>query len=287
MIYHPNITVITVCYNVENEIKDTMLSILKQTYDNIEYLIIDGDSKDKTVLNAKEVIAQYPSKDIKLSSEPDKGIYDAMNKGIKIATGEWLLFMNAGDKFLSDNTLEEFSNYLSTDIDILRGNILRIYDKFKAKSQGITVQDPTLMDMISGGFHHQACLIRRQLFTDYGLYSTKYKLCSDWIFFFDCIVLHHVKSKYVDYTVSAFRMDGASSNNTRKYENESRAYLVSLYGKEIVDCLNELKFFRRYGIFRKLYKAYNRLRNGLSPKTYSRLLNTKRVINSALGRQVH
>lgn len=281
------ITIVTVCYNVENEIKDTILSTLNQTYDNIEYLIIDGGSKDKTVANAKKVIEQYPTRIVKLSSEPDNGIYDAMNKGIKRSTGEWLLFMNAGDKFLSDNTLEEFSRFLSPEIDILRGNILRIYDKFKAKSQGITVQNPTLMDMISGGFHHQACLIRRKLFLDYGLYSTEYKLCSDWIFFFNCIVLHHVKSKYVDYTVTAFRMDGASSNNTRKYESESKAYLVSLYGEEIVDCLNELKFFRRYRLFRWLYTKYNKMRTNLSPKAYSRLLNAKRIINSALGRKVH
>lgn len=281
------ISVITVCYNAEKYIEKTMLSVLNQSYPDIEYIIIDGASKDHTVDIAKQISSQYPQRDIRVFSEPDKGIYDAMNKGIKNAIGEWLIFMNAGDVFVSNNVLEDFCQYLSYDIDILRGNIIRIYDKFKAVSQGLTSQSPTLMDMISGSFHHQACLIRRKLFMKYGLYSTDYKLCSDWKFFFDCVVLHHVKTKYVNYTVAAFRMDGASSNNTKKYENESRAYLISLYGEEIVDCLNELKFYRRCKVFRILYYAYDRFRNNLSPRTYSRLLNAKRVINSILGRKVH
>lgn len=281
------ITVITVCYNAGNDIAITMNSVLNQTLSSIEYLIIDGASKDNTVDIANKALSKYPGKHVKVFSGPDHGIYDAMNKGIKKATGEWLIFMNAGDVFVSDNVLEEFNRYLSDDIDILRGNIVRIYDKFKAVSQGIISQDPTLMDMISGSFHHQACLIRRALFMKYGLYSTDYRLCSDWKFFFDCVVLHHVKTKYVNYTVAAFRMDGASSNNTKKYENESRAYLVSLYGEEIVDCLNELKFYRRYKLFRILFDIYNKFRNNLNPQTYSRLLNAKRVINSFLGRKVH
>lgn len=281
------ISVITVCYNAAKDIGRTMHSVLNQTIPNIEYLIIDGGSKDNTVKEANQISLDYPNIEVKISSEPDHGIYDAMNKGIKKATGEWLIFMNAGDVFVSNNVLEEFNRYLSDDIDILRGNIVRIYDKFKAVSQGIISQDPTLMDMISGSFHHQACLIRRALFMKYGLYSTDYRLCSDWKFFFDCVVLHHVKTKYVNYTVAAFRMDGASSNNTKKYENESRAYLVSLYGEEIVDCLNELKFYRRYKLFRILFDIYNRFRNNLNPQTYSRLLNAKRVINSFLGRKVH
>lgn len=281
------ISVITVCYNAAKDIGRTMHSVLNQTIPNIEYLIIDGGSKDNTVKEANQISLDYPNIEVKISSEPDHGIYDAMNKGIKKATGEWLIFMNAGDVFVSNNVLEEFNSYLSDDIDILRGNIVRIYDKFKAVSQGIISQDPTLMDMISGSFHHQACLIRRALFMKYGLYSTDYRLCSDWKFFFDCVVLHHVKTKYVNYTVAAFRMDGASSNNTKKYENESRAYLVSLYGEEIVDCLNELKFYRRYKLFRILFDIYNKFRNNLNPQTYSRLLNAKRVINSFLGRKVH
>lgn len=277
------ISIITVCFNAANDLRKTIESVKNQTCKSLEYIVIDGGSRDDTlniIKGSNDVINFW-------ISEPDNGIYDAMNKGIKKATGEWLIFMNAGDVFVTDKVLEEFSEKLSDNIDILRGNIVRIYDKFKAVSQGITSQNPTLMDMISGSFHHQACLIRRKLFLNYGLYSTEYKLCSDWKFFFDCVVLHHVKTRYVNYTVAAFRMDGASSNNTQRYENESKAYLVSLYGEEIVDCLTELKFYRRYRVFRLLYSTYKKMKNGLSPKTYSKILNAKRIINSALGRKVH
>lgn len=277
------ISIITVCFNAANDLRKTIESVKNQTCKSLEYIVIDGGSRDDTlniIKGSNDVINFW-------ISEPDHGIYDAMNKGIRKATGEWLIFMNAGDVFVSNNVLEEFNRYLSDDIDILRGNIVRIYDKFKAVSQGITSQNPTLMDMISGSFHHQACLIRRKLFLNYGLYSTEYKLCSDWKFFFDCVVLHHVKTRYVNYTVAAFRMDGASSNNTQRYENESKAYLVSLYGDEIVGCLTELIFYRRYKVFRLLYSTYKKIKDGLSPRTYSKILNAKRIINSALGRKVH
>ncbi|MCH4183428.1 MAG: glycosyltransferase [Prevotella sp.] len=277
------ISIITVCFNAANDLRKTIESVKNQTCKSLEYIVIDGGSRDDTlniIKGSNDVINFW-------ISEPDNGIYDAMNKGIKKATGEWLIFMNAGDVFVTDKVLEEFSEKLSDNIDILRGNIVRIYDKFKAVSQGITSQNPTLMDMISGSFHHQACLIRRKLFLNYGLYSTEYKLCSDWKFFFDCVVLHHVKTRYVNYTVAAFRMDGASSNNTQRYENESKAYLVSLYGDEIVGCLTELIFYRRYKVFRLLYSTYKKIKDGLSPRTYSKILNAKRIINSALGRKVH
>lgn len=280
---HQRISVITVCFNAVNDLEKTLKSVRSQTYKNLEYIVIDGGSRDGTV----DLIKKASNCIDYWVSEPDGGIYDAMNKGIKKANGDWILFLNAGDVFVSDTVMEDFSNYLTDDIYILRGNIVRLYDKFKAVSQGITAQNPTLMDMISGSFHHQACLIRKVLFLQYGLYSTEYKLCSDWKFFFDCVALHHVKTKYVNYTVAAFKMDGASSNNTIRYEQESKAYLVSLYGKEVVDYLEELKFYRRFSIFSILYKIYNKTRNSLNAQTYSKLLNAKRIINSALGRKVH
>ena len=94
----PIISVITVCYNVASSIEKTMLSVLNQTYKNLEYIIIDGNSTDGTV----DIIKRYAERLTFWISEPDNGIYDAMNKGIVKATGEFLIFMNAGDQFLND-----------------------------------------------------------------------------------------------------------------------------------------------------------------------------------------
>ena len=99
----PLISLITVCFNAEGLINDTLQSAINQTYKNIELVIIDGGSKDNTVAEVKK----YETYIGTLISEPDKGIYDAMNKGIKAAKGEWFYFLNAGDAFYNDTVLED------------------------------------------------------------------------------------------------------------------------------------------------------------------------------------
>ena len=96
------ITIVTVCFNAEEILEQTMLSVLNQTYSDIEYLLIDGGSKDGTL----DIIKKYSDR-VRWISEPDKGIYDAMNKAIKMASGEWINFMNAGDFFASTDVLEK------------------------------------------------------------------------------------------------------------------------------------------------------------------------------------
>ena len=281
------VTVITICFNSENEIERTMRSVLEQSYNSIEYIIIDGCSQDKTCSKAKSVVSQYKSRDVKIFSEPDKGIYDAMNKGIKFATGDWLIFMNSGDCFYNENVLSSLMSDLTQDIDILRGNIIRRYPRFDVKSVGVTSQNPGIIDMINNTFHHQACLIKKKLFEDYGYYSLDYSLCSDWKFFYDCVVLHKVKTKYVDITVSLFSMDGTSSNNALQYRKEQEKYLTQLYGEELYGLLKELQTYRKVRLFTIYYKVRTSFMNSLSPTTFNRLLTVKRFICKLLGQKVN
>ena len=105
----PKFSIITVTYNAEAVLEDTIQSVISQTYHHVEYIIIDGASKDKTLSIAdryKEHIAQ-------VVSEPDKGLYDAMNKGIRLATGDYLCFLNAGDSFHEDDTLQQMVHTLT------------------------------------------------------------------------------------------------------------------------------------------------------------------------------
>ena len=105
----PTFSIITITYNAERWLERTILSVLSQSYPNIEYILIDGASKDKTV----EIIKQYESGIASWISEPDKGLYDAMNKGISLATGDYLCFLNAGDSFHEDDTLQQMVHSIS------------------------------------------------------------------------------------------------------------------------------------------------------------------------------
>lgn len=279
----PIITVITVVYNKVQEIETTIRSVIAQNYPSIDYIIIDGGSTDGTI----EIIKRYNDCISLWISEPDKGIYDAMNKGIIHAKGEWINFMNAGDCYKSNNILTQLSSYLTANIDILRGNIIRVYPHFKVKSVGVTVQNPGLIDLFNNTFHHQATLIRISLFKKYGLYSLDYKLCSDWKFFFDCIVLHHINSKYVDITVALFKMDGASTNHSILYTKEQEKYLKTLYGEELFNLLQELNIYRKLKLIKLYYKFRLFLTNHLSQKNFNKILTLKRFMKRLLGMNVN
>ena len=119
------ISVITICYNAVNDIERTIRSVLDQTFDDIEYIVVDGASKDGTPDRVRALFAEYPQRNVKLISEPDKGIYDAMNKGIKMATGEWVIMMNAGDVFADSDVLQNvFAHVISDKITFLYGDTL-------------------------------------------------------------------------------------------------------------------------------------------------------------------
>lgn len=109
----PLFTIVTVCYNAEKTIERTIKSVLAQSYPHIEYLIIDGESKDNTL----NIIQQYQSQIARIVSEPDKGLYDAMNKAIDMATGDYIVFLNAGDKLHTPETIEDM-------VETINGNVL-------------------------------------------------------------------------------------------------------------------------------------------------------------------
>ncbi|MCB0642106.1 MAG: glycosyltransferase, partial [Phaeodactylibacter sp.] len=112
---HPKISVITVVYNAVDLLEDTLLSVLNQTYDNIEYVVVDGASTDGTT----EIVHRYKDRIDRWVSEPDKGLYNAMNKGLAMATGDFVWFMNAGDHIYSPDTLEKAVQHYTPETDLL------------------------------------------------------------------------------------------------------------------------------------------------------------------------
>ena len=170
----PTLTIITICYNIKDEIERTCKSIIDQTWQDFEWIVVDGGSTDGTV----DVLKKYADRIDVLISEPDKGIYNAMNKGIKLAHGEWLNFMNGGDCFAANDVLEKVFKNKEYDADILYGDV-KVY-----RTDG-TSFIKTHPSEISKNFLrinticHQSSFIKYSIFKEFGLYNEKLKIVSD------------------------------------------------------------------------------------------------------------
>ena len=171
----PQISVITVCRNAVQSVETTILSVLEQKYANIEYIIIDGNSTDGT----QAIIARYANKLSYYVSEPDEGIYNAMNKALKHATGEWVNFMNAGDTFADNNVLNNifgFEEY-SENIKVIGGNTK---NQFADRTE-IHHAEPASVIPYRLPFSHQASFVRRQ----YCIFDEKYRVAADYNLFYN------------------------------------------------------------------------------------------------------
>lgn len=171
----PLISVVTVSYNAVATIEQTILSVINQTYPNIEYIIIDGGSTDGTV----DIIKKYTDQVAYWVSEPDKGIYDAMNKGIAVATGKWINFMNAGDLFCDEKIVSKLSVFLEDgSIDVIYGDAIAILPWSIVQRQA----DFSLMEK-SMPFCHQSSFTKTQLMKK-NQFDIKYKIAADFDFFY-------------------------------------------------------------------------------------------------------
>ena len=202
----PLISVITICYNAEKELEQTILSVINQTYKNIEYIIIDGGSSDNSI----NIIKKYNNKISHWISEPDNGIYDAMNKGIKIATGDYISFMNAGDSFYNSTTMEELSKELSINQpDIIYGNANFIYE------WGTKIQIPYPIETLNKrmAFCHLASLVKTSLMKQ-ELFDTSYKISSDYNFLY-----HQFKAgkKFLYTPICVVNFDAVFGISSRNY----------------------------------------------------------------------
>lgn len=199
----PLISVVTVCYNAVNEIEKTILSVLNQTYDNIEYIVIDGGSNDGSV----DIIKKYADCIAYWVSEPDRGIYDAMNKGIRAAKGEWINFMNAGDRFENMGVLEQFSEYNLIYLKAVYGNT-----KFVTK-QGVGYRTAKDVHYISKDMptSHQSFFIRTEIAKEFR-FDLKYKYAADYHMIYAIYRKYGPKSvAHLPFTVAEFEaIDGLS-----------------------------------------------------------------------------
>ncbi len=162
----PTISVITIVYNAIDLLEDTIQSVIQQTYPNIEYIIVDGGSKDGTL----QIIERFKDHISQWISEPDKGLYDAMNKGLKMATGDFVWFINAGDKINELDTVDKMMTHYTANTDILYGEVMMVNEEGRnlgTRSEITTHRLPKKLTWKSMAFGmvvcHQAILIRRNI----------------------------------------------------------------------------------------------------------------------------
>ncbi len=200
------LSIITINYNNAAGLQQTMESVFGQTFADYEYIIIDGGSTD----GSKKVIEKYANKLAYWVSEKDKGIYNAMNKGIDKASGVYLLFLNSGDYFVNTSVCEKMLPEDNLSYDLIFGNRITIDEKGKENLLKIP-EVITLQYMLIGTPYHGSTLINKRLFNEYGLYDESLKIVSDWSFFFKVIVTGNASMKHMDVAVSYFVLDGISS----------------------------------------------------------------------------
>lgn len=226
MIVMPKVTVITVVYNAVNKIEETILSVVNQTYKNLEYIIIDGGSNDGTV----EVIKKYSDKIDFWSSSKDSGIYNAMNKGIDKATGIWVNFMNAGDKYFDHNVISSiFEDSNNFNSDVIYGNsILEKSDKSQIKQPVLKPVSELWKTPIfrHGAMFTKAVIHRENLFKE----TVKYKICADFDFIYKIYTMNYT-FKFIDQYILIFEEEGISNNIFRNSIN-NRMVVLS-YTKKI------------------------------------------------------
>lgn len=200
------VSVITINYNNAEGLRKTIESVIRQDFPDYEYIVIDGGSTD----DSKKVIEKYEDKITYWVSEPDNGIYHAMNKGILAAKGEYLHLLNSGDYYASGDVL---SSVFSKDYDepLIRCAQICDYGDRQVRWTNLGDRDVTLYDMYVNTMLHEATFIRRDMFEKYGLHDENLKIVSDWKFFLKTI-LGGEKTAYVDKDLIVFEMDGISTN---------------------------------------------------------------------------
>lgn len=213
------ISIITVNFNNKNGLKRTIESVLTQTYKNIEYLIIDGNSTD----GSKEVIENIKDKLSYCVSEKDNGIYDAMNKGVKHATGDYCLFLNSGDFFVNKHVLSQIFFDKTYCDDLLIGRQKYINSERKISSSPIIrVAELNMQYFISSTLPHQATFIKRDLLFKCGLYNENYRIVADWVFWIETIVKNKCTVKVIPHYISYMEQGGVSNDMSKCYHEMER-----------------------------------------------------------------
>lgn len=221
------ISIITVCYNSEETISDTIQSVLSQDYKDVEYIIVDGKSTDRTL----EIIQSIKSR-IKLISEKDRGIYDAMNKGINIASGDVIGILNADDVYKNSQVLTAVMDAFKANVSIVYGDIE--YVKYNDLSKVVRKWKAGVFR--SGKFKwgwmppHPGFFIKKSCYESFGLFNLNLSTSADYELMLRMLEVHHLSCNYISKTITSMRVGGASNSSLKNRlianRNDKKAWTI-------------------------------------------------------------
>jgi glycosyltransferase involved in cell wall biosynthesis len=250
------ISIITVVYNNKVSIQDAMNSVLLQDYENLEYIIIDGGSNDGTVDVINGVAERYPKRCIKFISAKDNGIYDAMNKGIRLATGDIIGILNSDDLYVHDNIISTVADgFIATNVDSVFADL--VYVRCNDLNKIVRYYN-------SAGFHpnkmaygwmpaHPTFFVKKEMFELYGYYKTDYRIAGDYELIARFLVKNNVRYGYIPQVFVKMRMGGASTKNLKSNwilnqeilracaENDIKTNIFKVYSKYPSKILDSFK----------------------------------------------
>jgi len=206
------VSIITVCFNSAKTIEDTIKSVLGQDYNNIEYIVVDGGSTDETL----EILSRYKNKISRIASEPDEGIYDAMNKGIKMATGEIIGFLNSGDIYMSESVAGQIVDSIkANNADCCYGDLQYVAKNDLQKILRRWKSQPYSDGLFEKGWHppHPTFFVKKSVFDKYGGFDLGYSIASDYELMLRFLEKHSVKSCYIPEVLVKMRIGGMSNKN--------------------------------------------------------------------------
>jgi glycosyltransferase involved in cell wall biosynthesis len=247
-----NLTVITVNFNNAGGLEKTLNSFGSNDsrIKGAEWIVVDGGSKD----NSLEVIQKHSAKITKWISEPDKGIYDAMNKGIDLATGRYIVFMNSGDCFYNTEFLLNVSPAWSEDI--VYGDYISS-DGIGEKVFKIQTEKLDFLYLLGRTINHQSVFIRRELVQKYR-FDTKYSIVADWIMLFNILKFENALVRYLKVPICIYDVTGISSINNEERKLQRAQFLSTIYSDWELSQLMVLAGMRRKKWFLWFYNSFQR-----------------------------
>jgi glycosyltransferase involved in cell wall biosynthesis len=266
------LSIITINYNNAFDLERTIKSVSEQSWKEFEYIVIDGGSTDGSV----EVLKKFSSDITYHVSEPDNGIYHAMNKGILKAAGEYLLMLNAGDVLLDKNILKKVFDENNFKEDIIYSDVFR-------ESKGVIFTESIFPDRLNfmflrnGAISHQAAFIRRKLHDIVGLYDEKMKLSSDWSFILLAVCKHNASYKHLPCKMAICNADGMTCSPAYAPTIEKeREIVLNTHFSAFIDDYKLFDSIRNRSIYHKANKFFTSIRNECKAVV-------KKILNRNLG----